>query len=87
MSDCFECHGSGVCGCITCRESKGCVVCKARAFWDAFRPTIARIDIRERRHWRLMRPEAPAHPHRVLIPEEQFRKQQEEIKQQLELTR
>lgn len=78
MTACFECNDTGKCGCIVCRESKGCVVCKARAFWDAFRPTIAHLDIRQAKHWKLVRPEAPAHPHRVLIPEEQFRKQQEE---------
>lgn len=60
--DCFECHGSGSCDCITCgREAIGggwqsgpCVVCKGRAEMDALRPRLDRagVDPRDPKYWK-----------------------------------
>lgn len=68
---CWHCQDFKTCPCITCNHGP-CVACKGRAKWNTLRPLIANLDIRERRHWKLIRPEAPAHPFRRLIVEEQF---------------
>jgi hypothetical protein len=54
---CWECHGTGLCDCITCQGK--CVVCPAIEKMNRLRPYLdARgIDPRDAKYWRLFRPE------------------------------
>lgn len=63
---CWHCNGSSLCLCITCNETGECQACKGIARWNKLRPLLEHIDIRERRYWTLVKPEAPAHPFRRL---------------------
>lgn len=87
MCLCFHCRDIGKCDCISCRDELTnklgrCAVCKAREVWDVLRPMLDAqgIDTREARYWRFERPEAPAKPHKIFLPEEQFLKAMAERK-------
>lgn len=69
---CTHCQDTGSCPCIACLGR--CVVCPARAKWAELGPLLdARgIDIRDAQHWQFKRPEAPAKPYRVFLPEVAF---------------